>query len=1167
MFSSLLVALALTEGAIANGPGGQLVYWGNGTWGAGLPQMRSVLRTTQIACGQSHAIALLEDGSINAWGSNLYGQRAIPAGLGPARQVACGARHSIALQLDGTVVCWGGDGHNWDEHPPLGRVVQVLGLETHTIALNSDGVLTCWGGGGTLRDIPADIGTVRKVGGSWGHAVALRVDGSVSCWGENGNGQCNVPAKLPPCRDVAASEKQTVVLLENGEAATWGSPTWLPGGVGAATAIVAGRETWLTIKPSGEVDYWGYFNGPSSPIISNASSISAGAFFGAVLKKDGSVVMWGDNYDGQCNPPPPLGSVKAVAACNELSAAAIRSDGTMVSWGRPLGGEEYTIGINDFVSIAAGSTHMAAVREGGQVVCWGRSPAAVVPAGLPPIAQVACGVMHTLARGVDGSVVGWGDPYYGAFDVPADLGQVIDIDASDLHSIALTADGKIHSWGYGAPGAPPGDPTAIDVATGGNHALAVLTDGNIVAWGMYNAPPPEPGPYIAVASGNLSMHSIALRADGTVVSWGYCDVGQCDTPTALTGVTAIAGCRTGSYAIVGPERTSCSGGPDECAATLATSAGTWNDLRSWAWDGCGAQVPGPNTAVTFGDYGSVGAECDAQCGSLDMPAGSTLLVPIDLSDSTTWPNHRIDVGGTARIGGRIWLIARGAEVLPADLDIPVLRAGTPSGTFDIIQTSVPSPPGKFLALVPQAGATGQTMYSLRLLDLLGDGSLTGTTTGSFSGEAVAAEAMDWNGDGFDDLALAVSFGPSLPGTLQVLLNDGQGNLGGTSVQVQTPALPTCMAVGQIDGDGRTDVAVGCASDSSVRLYLNNFPSFPAAPAFVEGTPIASNGVPLSVVVIAATSVLPTGGSIGVGSNGSGGSLLTMYNSQTSLPTSSVQLSVSPDTCCVRGTKVATGGGTATTLDGLLPAGQPGGLQVVVPGANGQWAVVQTIPVPGKPVAIDFADIDGDGNADVVTANSDPVLQGTGTPLPVLTLFRGLASGLGNAVPIAPDGGSAGIDVSLVDIDADGDRDVVTVERTSGTQTKAVSIRIDTTVPGGPLTLGTETQLPSTRPILCTRGNLDGTGGDDLYLVDAGSGASFVSGGSSAVPQVRPYLGVRPSAPPCPGDLDDNGAVNGADLGMLLNQWGIAGSADLNSDGVVNGADLGVLLVGWGSCLN
>jgi hypothetical protein len=49
----------------------------------------------------------------------------------------------------------------------------------------------------------------------------------------------------------------------------------------------------------------------------------------------------------------------------------------------------------------------------------------------------------------------------------------------------------------------------------------------------------------------------------------------------------------------------------------------------------------------------------------------------------------------------------------------------------------------------------------------------------------------------------------------------------------------------------------------------------------------------------------------------------------------------------------------------------------------------------------------------------------------------------------------------------------------------------------------------------------------------------------------------------PADLNGDGVVNGADLAILLGQWGGPGSADLNGDGVVGGADLALLLAAWG----
>ena len=53
--------------------------------------------------------------------------------------------------------------------------------------------------------------------------------------------------------------------------------------------------------------------------------------------------------------------------------------------------------------------------------------------------------------------------------------------------------------------------------------------------------------------------------------------------------------------------------------------------------------------------------------------------------------------------------------------------------------------------------------------------------------------------------------------------------------------------------------------------------------------------------------------------------------------------------------------------------------------------------------------------------------------------------------------------------------------------------------------------------------------------------------------------------PCPADLNGDLIVNGADLAILLGNWGAAGEGDLNDDGVVNGADIAILLGAWGPC--
>lgn len=81
-----------------------------------------------------------------------------------------------------------------------------------------------------------------------------------------------------------------------------------------------------------------------------------------------------------------------------------------------------------------------------------------------------------------------------------------------------------------------------------------------------------------------------------------------------------------------------------------------------------------------------------------------------------------------------------------------------------------------------------------------------------------------------------------------------------------------------------------------------------------------------------------------------------------------------------------------------------------------------------------------------------------------------------------------------------------------------------------------------------------------YLVRVGS-----TSGTGTGTLTLSCADAPPPPPACPGDLDRSGAVDGADLGLLLGNWGGSGTGDLNADGAVDGADLGLLLAEWGVC--
>ena len=83
------------------------------------------------------------------------------------------------------------------------------------------------------------------------------------------------------------------------------------------------------------------------------------------------------------------------------------------------------------------------------------------------------------------------------------------------------------------------------------------------------------------------------------------------------------------------------------------------------------------------------------------------------------------------------------------------------------------------------------------------------------------------------------------------------------------------------------------------------------------------------------------------------------------------------------------------------------------------------------------------------------------------------------------------------------------------------------------------------------------GGAGCIVQAGGPGTSF-----GVVPDAMWSHGG--STAPSP-DLNGDGKVDGADLGLLLGSWGSQGGAgDLNQDGITDGGDLGLLLIAWGA---
>ena len=88
----------------------------------------------------------------------------------------------------------------------------------------------------------------------------------------------------------------------------------------------------------------------------------------------------------------------------------------------------------------------------------------------------------------------------------------------------------------------------------------------------------------------------------------------------------------------------------------------------------------------------------------------------------------------------------------------------------------------------------------------------------------------------------------------------------------------------------------------------------------------------------------------------------------------------------------------------------------------------------------------------------------------------------------------------------------------------------------------------------------------LPLAISADGLTVVGSGRDLSYQQQIFvLDLHAPQAPCPADLNGDGSVTGADLGLLLGAWGTNGPGDLNGDGTVTGADLGLLLGAWGAC--
>lgn len=275
---------------------------------------------------EAHSMALKNDGTVWAWGSNIYGALGngntnntnVPGQvllLNDVKAIAAGGWHSVALKNNGTVWTWGwntdgqlGDGTVTDrtipnQVPGLTGITAISAGTYHVLALKNDGTVWAWGdnisgqiGDGTVVDKTSAVqvsglNNVIKIAAGRFFSLAVKSDGTVWTWGENLYGQ-----------------------LGNGTTTDSHIPVQVNGLTGITSAIVAtGAFHCMAVKNDGTVWAWGrntYGNlgdgsvtHRSNPVqmlnITDVAGMAAGTNFSLIYKTDGSFWGCGRNASGQ----------------------------------------------------------------------------------------------------------------------------------------------------------------------------------------------------------------------------------------------------------------------------------------------------------------------------------------------------------------------------------------------------------------------------------------------------------------------------------------------------------------------------------------------------------------------------------------------------------------------------------------------------------------------------------------------------------------------------------------------------------------------------------------------------------------------------------------------------------------------------------------------------
>jgi hypothetical protein len=230
--------------------------------------------SSTISAGEFHSLTIKSDGTLWAWGENLFGwlgdctyERKILTPvkvIDGVKAVSAGSSHSLAIKNDGSLWAWGnnasgqlGDGtittlftENNDKTIPtkiMNGVMAVSAGLNHSLAIKNDGSLWAWGnncegqlGDGTTTDrsTPTKImGDVTAISAGVYHSLAVKIDGSLWAWGDHEIRRISTNATADRAKSVTPVKIMDGIMLPGGLAPVELPTEWAQSDVTRAKSI------------------------------------------------------------------------------------------------------------------------------------------------------------------------------------------------------------------------------------------------------------------------------------------------------------------------------------------------------------------------------------------------------------------------------------------------------------------------------------------------------------------------------------------------------------------------------------------------------------------------------------------------------------------------------------------------------------------------------------------------------------------------------------------------------------------------------------------------------------------------------------------------------------------------------------------------------------------